>query len=129
MALHCPATLLVAPAPRDAKGVTPLLGCVAGERVLAVVVAPGGTVGREVADALGAPLEEAPGLAASGFPSREQLVEIADLHRGEHVLVLTAGPAQEPTDGAYASAGLPVRVEVGSDGVVVLDRSDDQTGG
>lgn len=123
MALHCPATLLVAPAPRDAKGVTSLVDAVAAERVLAVLAAPGGTVGRQVADALGAPLEEEPGLAAGGFPSREQLVGIADLHRGERVLVLTAGPARESD--AYAST---VRVEVGSDGVVVLDSPDQARG-
>src|SRR5699024_6835631 len=72
---------------------------------------------------LGAPLEEEPGLAAGGFPSREQLVGIADLHRGEQVLVLTAGPAREAD--AYAST---VRVEVGSDGGVVVDSPDEARG-
>ena len=45
MALHCPATLLLAPAPRDTKGVAELAESLTGERVLGVVRAPGDDVG------------------------------------------------------------------------------------
>lgn len=94
MSLHCPATLLLAPAPRDAKGVTDLVAALAGERVLAVVRAPGAQEAQPVAEALGVSVEDEPGLAA-GAPSSATLGEIADLHRGETVLVLT-----EPSDGS-----------------------------
>lgn len=88
MALQCPATLLLAPTPRDAKGVGDLLASLTGELVLAVVRAPGLGMAEQVAGELGAPLEDEPGLATSR-PEPAVLGEIADLHRGETVLVLT----------------------------------------
>lgn len=93
MALHCPATLLLAPAPHDAKGARDLTASLAGERVLAVVGPPGVAAGRQLADALGVPLEDEPGLA-SADPS--VLESIADLHRGETVLVLTHSSGETP---------------------------------
>ena len=88
MALHCPATLLVAPAPREEDDRRRLLAALADERVLAVVTAPDDATGRLVADELDAPLEADPGLAS---PSVDDAVlgAVADLHRGETVLVLT----------------------------------------
>lgn len=91
MALHCPATLLLAPTPLDAKGVDELTESLTGERVLGVVRAPGAELARQVAEVLDVPLEDEPGLMAAE-PPRSVLGEIADLHRGETVLVL-AGPA------------------------------------
>lgn len=88
MALHCPATLLVAPAPRDAKGVASLVDALTGDRVLAVVRAPDLAVGTQLAERLGAVLEDEVGLAADE-PDPATLDAIADLHRGETVLVLT----------------------------------------
>lgn len=88
MALHCPATLLVAPAPRDAKGVASLVDALTGDRVLAVVRAPDLAVGTQLAERLGALLEDEVGLAADE-PDPATLDAIADLHRGETVLVLT----------------------------------------
>lgn len=90
MALHCPAILLVAPSP-DPTGVTALVDSLAGERVLAVVRAPGDSAGEQLAEVLDVPLEDEPGLA-KGAP-RAVLGEIADLHRGETVVVLTQGEA------------------------------------
>lgn len=86
MALHCPATLLVAPTPRDARGVEELAAALAGERVLAVVRAPDDPVGQLLAEVLDVPLEDEPGLAVAG--STAVFGEIADLHRGETVVVL-----------------------------------------
>lgn len=88
MALHCPATLLVAPAPREEDDRRRLLAAVADERVLAVVTTPGDDAGHLVADELDVPLEADPGLAS---PSVDDAVlgAVADLHRGETVLVLT----------------------------------------
>lgn len=95
--MHCPATLLLAPTPEGEGGVRALVDELADEMVLAVVTAPGSLRGSEVADVLGAPQEEEPDLAA-GEPSPSVLGGIADLHRGETVLVLTCGaPAGRPT--------------------------------
>lgn len=87
MALHCPATLLVAPTPRDAQGVDELAASLTGERVLAVVRAPGDPIGGRLADLLGVPIEDEGGLAAAD-PPPSVLGEIADLHHGETVVVL-----------------------------------------
>ena len=103
--MHCPATLLLTPAPQDEGDVSRLVERVASDGVLAVVSAPGGVWGRRLADALGAPLEEEPGLAA-GVTSPSRLAEIADLHRGETVLVLT------PT-GETGETGVVRRIELG----------------
>ena len=92
MALHCAATLLIAPVPRDAKGVGDLTASLADERVLAVVRDPGDEVGAQVAAALDVPLEDEPELAevdTAAPPSA--LRAIADLHRGETVVVLVPG--------------------------------------
>ncbi|MGO1167229.1 MAG: hypothetical protein ACTMHL_11490 [Janibacter sp.] len=95
MALQCPATLLLAPTPRDAKAVGDLLASLTGELVLAVVRAPGVTAAERIAQEIGAPLEDEPGLA-SAQPDPAVLGEIADLHRGETVLVLTTGGGRTP---------------------------------
>ncbi len=104
MALHCPATLLVASTPRGDGARRRLVESVTDERVLTVVAAPGDDEGRRIAEALGIPLEEEPGLAS---PTVDDAVlgAVADLHRGEAVLVLT--PASH-------GGGAPFeRVEVG----------------
>lgn len=93
VALHCPATLLVATPPRGAKGVASLVDALAGERVLALVRPPDLAVGEELAQRLGAPLEDEEGLAAGGAPPAT-LGAIADLHRGETVLVLARPPGE-----------------------------------
>lgn len=91
MALHCPATLLVAATPRGEEARELLLESLASERVLTVVSAPGDDEGRRLAEVLGVPLEDEPGLA-SADPDDSVLGAVADLHRGETVLVL-AGPS------------------------------------
>lgn len=98
MALHCPATLLVATPPLEAEGVASLVDALTGERVLAVVRPPDLAVGEELARRLGAPLEDEPGLA-TGEAQAATLGAIADLHRGETVLVL-ARPG-EVTDAPF----------------------------
>lgn len=103
MALHCPATLLVAPTPRGAEERRRLLESVVDERVLTVVAAPDDDEGRQVAEALGVHLEDEPGLAS---PTTDDAVlgGVADLHHGETVLVLTrSGGGSTPFE----------RVEVG----------------
>ena len=90
MALHCPATLLVAAPPRDAGAATALVDALAGDRVLAVACAPGDVAGEQLAQLLDVPLETEPGLL-EGPPTSPVLGEIADLHRGETVLVLAPG--------------------------------------
>lgn len=105
MALHCPATLLIAPTPLDAKGVGELADSLMGERVLGVVRAPGAEVARQVAETLAVPLEDEPGLAAAE-PKPSVLGGIADLHRGETVLVLTFAPSGQPDSGV-------TRLEIG----------------
>ena len=90
MALHCPATLLVAAPPRDVGAATALVDALAGDRVLAVACAPGDVAGDQLAQLLDVPLETEPGLL-EGTPTSPVLGEIADLHRGETVLVLAPG--------------------------------------
>lgn len=91
MALHCPATLLVAPTPRGEDARHRLVESVVDERVLTVVVAPGDDGGRQVAETLDVPLEADPGLASPTLDDAVLRV-VADLHRGETVLVLTQVP-------------------------------------
>ena len=76
MALHCPATLLVAAPPRDAGAATALVDALAGDRVLAVACAPGDVAGEQLAQLLDVPLETEPGLL-EGPPSSPVLGEIA----------------------------------------------------
>lgn len=90
MALHCPATLLVAAPPRDAGAAAALVDALVGDRVLAVVCAPGEVAGQQLAQLIDVPLETEPGLL-EGPPTSPVLGEIADLHRGETVLVLALG--------------------------------------
>lgn len=98
MALHCPATLLIAPVPRDAKGVGDLTASLTGERVLAVVREPGDEVAVHVAAALDVPLEDEPELAeVDAAGPHSALHAIADLHRGETVVVLVPGLAAGET--------------------------------
>ena len=115
MALHCPAILLVAASPRDAKGADELVAALAGERVLAVVRAPADDAGGRLAQTLDVPLEDEPGLAEP-TPGRAVLGEIADLHRGETVLVLTsegAGEAPFETGAERPPQGAVVRKGAG----------------
>jgi hypothetical protein len=102
--MHCPATLLLASTPQDEGGLRALVDALAGEMVLAVVTAPGDARAIAVADALAAPLEEEAGLA-DGRPSSQLLGEIADLHRGETVLVLSA-----PSQAEQAEQAEPTRL-------------------
>lgn len=102
--MHCPATLLLTGTPEGEGGVPVLVERLAGERVLTVVTAPGDARGAAVAAGLDVPLEQEPGLAA-GPPSSSVLGEIADLHRGETVLVLSGG--------AGNAAGTITRIELG----------------
>lgn len=88
--MHCPATLLLTATPQGEGGVPALVERVAGEMVLAVVTAPGDARGAAVAAGLDVPLEQEPGLE-EGEPSSSLLGQIADLHRGETVLVLSGG--------------------------------------
>ena len=95
--MHCPATLLLTATPEGEGGVPALVERLAGESVLAVVTPPGDARGAAVAAALDVPLEQEPGLAEGEAPSA-LLGEIADLHRGETVLVLSG----ETSDAAAA---------------------------
>ncbi|WP_338751059.1 hypothetical protein [Janibacter alittae] len=90
MTMHCPATLLLTATPEGEGGVPALVERLAGERVLTVVTAPGDARGAAVAAGLDVPLEQEPGLEG-GELSSALLGEIADLHRGETVLVLARG--------------------------------------
>lgn len=114
MGLHCPAILLVAATPRDAKGVEQLVAALTGERVLAVVRAPDDPVGQLLAEVLDVPLEDEPGLAVAG--STAVFGEIADLHRGETVVVLAphemAGEAPFETGAGRPPQGAVVRMEL-----------------
>lgn len=92
--MHCPATLLLTATPEGEGGVPALVERLAGERVLTVVTAPGDARGAAVAAGLDVPLEQEPGLG-EGPPSPSVLGEIADLHRGETVLVLS-GESRDP---------------------------------
>lgn len=93
--MHCPATLLLTSTPEGEGGVPALVEQLAGEMVLAVVTAPGDARGAAVAAGLDVPLEQEPGLEV-GEPSSILLGEIADLHRGETVLVLS-GESADPS--------------------------------
>lgn len=112
--MHCPATLLLASTPQDEGGVAALVDELTREMVLAVVTAPGDTRGAAVAERLGAPVEEEPGLVV-GPPASDVLGELADLHRGETVLVLSPPAGSVAADGA-AAVGTPVieRIERGA---------------
>ncbi len=102
--MHCPATLLLTATPEGEGGVPALVERLVGESVLAVVTPPGDARGAAVAAALDVPLEQEPGLEL-GEPPSALLAEIADLHRGETVLVLSG----ETTDAAAAIR----RIELG----------------
>lgn len=102
--MHCPATLLLTATPEGEGGVPALVERLAGEMVLAVVTAPGDARGAAVAAALDVPLEQEHGLE-EGEPPSTLLGAIADLHRGETVLVLAG--ATEDTDAAVR------RIELG----------------
>lgn len=104
MPLHCPATLLVARSPGDEEARRRLVEAVVGERVLAVVTAPGDDEGRRLAGELDVPFETDPGLA-SPAPDDTALRAVADLHRGETVVVLAPS--------AGVGEGVVDRVEVG----------------
>lgn len=105
MSLQCPARIVLA------KGEDPLAPVVAAlrdERVAAVCAAAEERATAEsAAELLGCPVEEVTALAEPGRWS-DALTEIADLHRGECVLVV-APPGM--LEGAAV-------VEVGDDGIV-----------
>ncbi len=92
MALHCPATLLVASPPEDEGSVRALAGRLTGERVLSVVTAPGEAHGALLAELLGAALETDAALVEGS--EDEALLGVADLHRGETVVVLVGSPQE-----------------------------------
>lgn len=121
MALFCPATLHLAAVP-VAEVATVARG-LAGENVAMVYAAPAAAqVGAAAASLLDVPVRveaELEGLDVGSFgrgahPTRHcaaALDDIADLHRGEHVLVV--GPADE------ARGVLLRRLEIGDDGWVL----------
>lgn len=105
MSLHCPARLFLA---KGEDPLSPVVESAREERVAAVCAAPGEmALARSAAEALGCPVEE---VATLGQPDRwsEALIEIADLHRGESVLVVAPPGALHR----------PRLVEVGDDGIV-----------
>ncbi|MCA1782433.1 MAG: hypothetical protein ABR500_07235 [Dermatophilaceae bacterium] len=120
MSLHCPATLLVAGHEGDTRA---LADGLRDRRVVAVYTsgrAEAERTGRALAEELGAVLEVDPGLDVDP-PDRDESAEdavvriqdglgsVADLHRGETVLVLAPlGPGLQ---------GTVVHVEIGDDGV------------
>lgn len=108
MTLHCPATLLVAPRPADEGSVRSLLEGVRRERVITVVGAPGDELAALASELLDVPLEEDPDLGP-GCPDDAVLTGIADLHRGETVLVLTQAAEDAGAVGEVS------RVELGDD--------------
>ncbi|MBM6545805.1 hypothetical protein JNO54_06585 [Janibacter sp. YIM B02568] len=105
MSLHCPARLILA---KGEDPVSPVVASVRSERVAAVCAAPGeSAVAERAATDLGCPVEEVATLAELGRWT-EALVEIADLHRGESVLVIAPRGALERS----------ITVDVGDDGIV-----------
>lgn len=123
MSLHCPATLIVVSGPND---VAALADRVRERRVAAVYTGErrdAASAGRRLATELGVVastmtgLDEASGgpeaMVDTGRPRLEDILRpVADLHRGETVLVLLAsGPDAGPST---------VEVEIGDDGVRVL---------
>ena len=103
--MHCPATLLLASAPADEGGVTALVEQLRGELVVAVVAAPESPGATRLAEALDTSLESDAAFATP--PDREALMGVADLHRGETVVVLA--PGQEGSEGGSGVR----RVELG----------------
>ncbi len=103
--MHCPATLLLTSAPTDEGGVTALVDRLRGELVMAVVAAPDVPGAARLAEVLDTSLETDAAFAA--VPDRDALMGVADLHRGETVVVLT--PGQEGSEGGSGVR----RVELG----------------
>ena len=103
--MHCPATLLLASAPADEGGVTSLVEQLRGELVVAVVAAPDVPGAARLAEALDTSLESDTAFATE--PDDDALMGVADLHRGETVVVLTPGQA-----GSEGGSGVR-RVELG----------------
>ena len=121
MSLHCPATLVVASEREDPRALAARLG---DDRLAAVYTASrpdAVATGRTLADALGAAhgtlAELELGLEPTARPSAESIVDryadalqtVADLHRGETVLVLVPEPA--------SASWSPLRVDLGDDGI------------
>jgi hypothetical protein len=146
MALHCPATLLLAP-PGDERQMLAIAQRVAGDHVARVWSGrlPAHTAAARVAaDALDVGAVEVDGLEEVGAAEltagalervREALSHIADQHRGEAVLVLAPGgvisvvvPAlvgglrADRASEEAGSAAEPTRVEIGDDGWRALGR-------
>jgi hypothetical protein len=114
--LQCPARFLVVAAPRHARSVAEELR---HERVAAVYDAPPHADGAAaLAGALGLPLQEltrrltVAEVAAESPEALDVLRDLADLHRGENVLVVGKGPAGQRVD-----------VSVDGDGVTVVEVS------
>jgi len=143
--LQCPATFLVVPVDTLGEGwraeVAGLAERLRDRRVAAVyggTRAPAVAVSAALAGGLGVPshpLAEAPGAAADGTAVarwRAALEGLADLHRGETVLVVGDGQVLEPALTPLVRRGLgagpgrtpyrPVTLEVDGDGWRLVDR-------
>jgi len=117
MALHCPATLLIA-RPGDEAWTRGLAQRIATDHVVRVWSDVGlaeRESARVAAELLAVSAATLAGLdgTTDGGGFREAVGHIADLHRGETVLVLARG-------GPWESDG-PVRLEVGDDGWLVVE--------
>lgn len=122
MSLHCPATLIVVRAVDDPR----VLAATLEHRRVAVVYSASGPeaerMGRDLAAMVGAAATTLPGLElAGGGPGtateafaglEDELGALADLHRGETVVVLTPAPG----DADWSA----FEVEIGDDGVRVV---------
>jgi len=147
VSLHCAATFLIAHDDEQHGRLQSMAQGLRRERVAAVAVGSTGHLSESAArcaEVLDVPLRRLGGLTGGG-PSdgaggdlvaefREALQELADLHRGETVLVLTEGrviSAAVPSlagnlSTSYARerplpAATPVRLEVGDDGWRCVD--------
>lgn len=144
MALHCPATLLVA-SPGDEHAVRSLLQSVRGEN-LAEVISSSDAAARALAEASATDLDLPSGVvsgleeiaAGEGEQAvlvryRDALEELSDTHRGQTVLVISHPEVMSlallaladtvPAGARTASIlppAVPARVEVDGDGVRIL---------
>lgn len=113
--LQCPATLIVVSAESRPEATA---AAVAGQPVRAVYAAAEGQLAGRVADLVGIAARLEPGLAASdGALVREELSAVADLHRGETVVVVCAPTIlNELAGGRAQSAPSVVTVRIDADG-------------
>lgn len=144
--LQCPATFLVVPVdPLDEGWRAEVVGLVErlrDRRVAAVyggTTAPAAAVSAALADGLGVPAHPlaeppppgGPADGTSGARYRSALEELADLHRGETVLVVDSGEVLAPALAPLVRRGpgadptppyRPVTLEVDGDGWRLVDR-------